>query len=267
MRSLVQLTLKPLRADQDTAENTVKMWLQRSNFRPESVDADGIRKSLRVAAETTSGSTNSEATPRTENVAVSHARLIAQSIPVADEERQTAIDTAKFTVHFDDGHGNTVWGLVCLDYPCVIIRWKHRVPPALERVNVALILNASDDNGQMLFEPFRPGQTIPIKEPDLPTEVYVGTINPPEASRKILAKLNKKLDLKIFWYALVVAILLTGFGLLVGSSTQQLPFWLSWCGGFCDRLATTLFATAAISWLNYRSHLHELLRKPTIEWQ
>lgn len=265
MRTLVYMDIrKPHSDDEDT--KSIREWLSSVGFRPQEVaftpdQQDTIRRNLQLG----------EIEPALEGIPEISNRQAAEilcSIPLSEQERQQALNTARFSIHFiDHFHGTTVWGLVCVDSPTMSVRWRHRVSRSLERATEDFVAKLWDEAGpDKKFKEFASGHTIPVREPLSTTDAYIGEVLPPGPKLKELAKRGKSIELKISKWSLIVTVLCFVLGgvLYYNSKSDSLARW--WSGVF-DRLATTGAATAAVSYLNYLFHLHDLKRKPIVDWK
>lgn len=258
-------------------EDKLAEWLKSVGYRPEKITiASNIEQALLNDNHVPSSGVHSvkDYEPKPDEklsvstVALQHAITILGSIPLENQERHHAIATAKFIIRFDDKtYSQTVWGLVCLDRPTVYVRWRHKLSRSLEKATeqfVEKVCTKVDDCG--LFDPIADGQIIPIREPLATTDAYLGEILPFGSRRKLIAKKDKRAELRIGLWAAVTAItsLVLGFVLWKFSSPETL---LRWSSSFFDRLSTTAFATMATSYLHYLFHLRDIQRKPIIDWK
>jgi len=196
-----------------------------------------------------------------------HAVDLLNIIPLEDEERRHAVETAHFVIHCDDRHGHTVWGVVCVDEPDVTIRFRHKVSRTLEHVTETLIKKVWDSSGTgKLFAPFGSNHLIPVRESLSTSDAYHGEVLPPGPQLKRRAKLDRRTERYIFWLALFATFVFIGAGyyLYANSDANTDVRWLS---SVCDRLATTAMATATLSYLTYFFYLRELQKKPIIDWK
>jgi len=260
MRTLVQTLLRPTTPTVQV-DSYVKDWLESSGFRPQAVTLSGA-----VQADLLKSDDFPANAP--DNLATRHVIDIVLAIPRFDQERYYALSTAKFLIHFEDPvHATTVWGLVCIDAPSVIIRWRHRVSKSLEHATKALVdkvwLNSGPDK---MFEPFSSGQNIPVREPRSTTDAYVGEILPPGPRIRERARADRRTELRIVNVAAGVTLLslVVGFALFIISDPNGN---LRWVSSFFDRLATTAAMTGAVSYLSYYFHFRDLQRKPTVDWK
>ena len=260
MRTLVQTLLRPTPPTVQV-DSYVKDWLERSGFRPQEVILNDVVRADLLKSD-------DFPTNAPDDLATRHVIDIVLAIPRFDQERYYALSTARFLVHFDDPvHATTVWGLVCIDAPSVIIRWRHRVSKSLEHATKELVdkvwLNSGPDK---MFEPFSPGQNIPVREPRSTTDAYVGEILPPGPRIRERARTDKRTELRIVNVAAFVTLisLVIGFTLFIVSSPDGT---LRWVSGFFDRLTTTSAMTGVVSWLSYYFHFKDLQRKPIVDWK
>jgi hypothetical protein len=254
----VQIALNT--SDDKTTE--VKEWLVHSGFRPENVTFDDASRERLLDNDRPDPPKQSEL-----DVPSRHAFDILSSIPRADQERHHTLNTTKFVIRFDDQHGYVVWGLVGIDPPIVTVRWRHRVSRSLEQATEDLVAKVWESSGSgKLFTAFPSHCIVPVREPLNTSDAYLGEVLPPGPLLKQRAKEDKKTELKIFWVMLFATLLAFGLGftLFFLSSPEHVVRWIS---SAFDRLATTAAATAAVSFLSYYFHLHELQRKPMIDWK
>jgi hypothetical protein len=265
MRTLVYVDIRKPDSDERDAES-IREWLSSAGFRPQGIaftaaQEDIINRNLQLGE-------IEPALGGIPEVSIRQAAEILCSIPLTEQERQQALNTTRFAVHYiDHSHGTTVWGLVCVDSPTMSVRWRHRVSRSLERATEEFVTKLWDAAGpDKLFKEFSTGHTIPVREPLSTTDAYFGEVLPPGPKLKELAKLGKSIELKIAKWSLVATTLffLVG-GLLFYLSMADST--LRWFSGVFDRLATTGAATAAVSFLNYLFHLHALQRKPIVDWK
>jgi len=251
-----------LEAPGDRSPDDVLTWLTHSGFRPEEINFDAPTKQQLLSAENAPPCSGGNCT-----VTNIHAFNILSTIPLAEEERRHALNTAKFVIRLDDHHGNTVWGLVCIDSPTVSIRWSHRVSRSLEHATEELVLKIWKSCGPgKLFQSFSTNHIIPVREPLSTSEAYFGEILSTGELLKQRAKADKKTEIRICWIMFFAALSCSGIGyiLLDLYSSANSTRWFS---GVFDRLATAALATAAVSYLNYFCHLSDLRRKPIIDWK
>jgi hypothetical protein len=264
MRTLVYVDIRNPHSDDEDAKS-IHEWLLSAGFHPQEIaftpeQQDVIKKNLQLG----------EIEPALEGIPEISNRQAAEilcSIPLSEQERQQALNTARFAVHFNDPHGTTVWGLVCIDSPTMNVRWRHRVSRSLERATEDFVAKLWDEAGpDKKFKEFEAGHTIPVREPLSITDAYIGEVLPPGPKLKELARRGKSIELKIAKWSIIVTILcfLAGGLLFYFSQPDSMKRW--WSGVF-DRLATTGAATAAVSYLNYLFHLHDLQRKPIVDWK
>jgi len=234
-------------------------------FRPEAVNLTEQEREALLTSDDPSQAL------RPETITADHAFDILSSIPLADHERRHARDTARYVIHFDDPmHGTIVWGLICTDSPTINVRWRHRMSRSLERATEEFVTRvwgecrANRANG--LFEPFSSGQSIPVREPRMTTDAYVGHILPPGPRRKELAKEHKKTELRIAQWTFFITILCFIAGFLTFSISSPNDT-LRWFSGAFDRLATAGAATSVVSYLSYYFYFRDIKSKPSIDWQ
>lgn len=268
MRTLIQIQLRQPLQEGDVA-GRLETWLDNSGFRPQRFELPEEARVNLLHSE--------EATPQEPygseldiEIARRHAIDILQAIPLVEQERQHALSTGRFVVHFDDYvHGSIVWGLVCIDAPSVTFRWRHRVSRSLERATEELVEKiwlSSNDDSTALFRPFTSSHSIPVREPRSTTDAYVGEILQPGPRLVSRARKDKKTEVRVaLWSFVGTAIcFVAGFVLFLCSQPEGTLRWIS---GAFDRLATTGAATAVVSYLSYRFHLQDLQRKPIIDWK
>jgi hypothetical protein len=269
MRTLVQLVLRnPSKSSSDEPSKTssadldaVRDWLSASGFRPRVVHLDAEAK-----AELRKDEPSVSVLPPEHDNYLYHAFQTLASIPLAEEERHHAMQTAALAILWEDMHGNSVWGLVCIDSPAVDIRWRHRVSRSLERATEQLVSKVWESSGvEKLFQPFTDDHTIPVREPNSVHEAYSGTVLPPGPKMKHRARADKRHEWQLVGYSAIAAALFTAVGFILFMRTgADAP--LRWWSGASDRLATTALATMAVSYLQYRSHLLKLQSTPVIHW-
>jgi len=259
MRTLVQLELR--RRDEGALEAATS-WFEEAGFRPVAITlTDSVKSYLRSTPEP-----QSNELPTDHTTDLFHAFEILSSIPLAEEERHLALNTAKLVVKFDDLHGNVVWGLVCIDAQWVNIRWRHKLSRSLERATEHLIACVWEAAGpDKVFREFPEGATVPVREPRSTNEAYVGVILARRSRRRERARAEKGTERKLAFGGLLATAmsLLAGYVLFYSSTPGSYVLWLS---GFFDRLATTALATSAVAYLQYWFHLRDLERKPIIDW-
>src|ERR1035441_10543328 len=115
MRTLLQLTMNP-----SNEESDVHKWLESAGFRPQHLSIDDALKKALLEHDQPEHARVSDL-----DIPSRHGFELFCSIPLAEQERDYAHTTAKFVLRFDDQHGNTAWGLVCVDSPTISIRWRH----------------------------------------------------------------------------------------------------------------------------------------------
>lgn len=265
MRTLVYLDIrKPTSDENDT--NSLYEWLSLTGFRPKPIDFSQEQQNI-IRRNLQPGEIE-PALEGIEDVSTRQAAEILCSIPLTEQERQQALNTVRYSIHFvDHFHGTTVWGVVCLDSPTMSVRWRHRVSRSLERATEEFVARLWEQAGpDKMFQEFALGHTIPVREPLSTTDAYIGEVLPPGPKLKELARHGKSIELKIAkWSLIVTALCFLAGGILFYLSTADSV--MRWSSGVFDRLATTGAATAAVSYLNYLFHLHELQRKPIIDWK
>ncbi len=266
MRTLVQVVIRP--EHRESAEETIKRWLQDSGFRPEAISLDDDARASILTAEEPNIIVSPVASDSLSEIARGHAIEILCTVPLIDRERHLALHYARLVIHFEDHvHGTTVWGIVCIDSPSITIRWRHRVSRSLERATEELVQKIWKNSGQEhLFEPFTHGHSIPVREPHSTTDAYLGEILPPGGRLRERAKRDKKSELRVARWAVIVTVACFLIGLILYLFSDPNSF-LRWVSGAFDRLATTGAATAMVSYLSYLFHLQELSRKPVIDWK
>ena len=259
MRTLIQLVI--LRDSRQEVESKVLEWLDRCGFIPRSIEqTEKIITALqattpKVMEELTKGLKPEEA----------RAIEILSTIPLEEGERDAASRTAKFVISYvDDEHNITVWGLVCVEVMRVSIRWRHPSSHTLERACNDLVENVWDVSGKgNLFEPFKQGQSIAVREPNSNRDVYTGKIIGPGKLRQQRAKEEKGTELFILYSTLFLAGFFSVLGYYYsGSSSSD----IRWFAGFCDRLATGFFAISLVTGLNYYLYMNSIKKKPIIDW-
>ncbi|MET0398919.1 MAG: hypothetical protein ABW277_19160 [Longimicrobiaceae bacterium] len=266
MRTLIQVVLRD-EGERELTEESVRAWFAAAGFRPALISLSHETKLSLVLNDESTPVFTSGSEPLVE-VVNRHAADILLAIPLSDQERYHALNTAKYVIHYDDAvHGTTVWGLLGIDLPNVTVRWRQRVSKSLERATEELVAKVWQNSGPgNLFEPFSPGHNVPVREPRSTTDAYVGEILPPGPRLKQRARADKSAELKTaLWVSIATgACFVTGLLLFLVSSPDS---GLRWVSGAFDRLATTGAATAVVSYLSYLFHLRELQRKPIIDWK
>lgn len=259
MRTLIAVTV----TNPETCQEVVRNWLSQCGFHPEAVElGDQCRDTL----------LNDEKAELPQVARLSnaseHAFDILAAIPLLERERRHAVNTATWSIHVDDPHGNTVWGLVCVDSPTLTVRWRHRYPRSLEYGTETFVSEVIKSGGPgKVFVPLRAETIIPVREPQNTSDAYAGHIHPPSVTEiQTRARIERGTEWNIARIMLMATLLffVAGYLLFRDSTCDDLVRWLS---GACDRLATTAAASAAVAYLSYYFHLKELRRKPIIEWK
>lgn len=262
MRTLVHVELKP-----SVKENDITNWLLRNKFHPKEIrfHEEQIKKIRAVSQELSENATIfSDAT----EAFYQQSALILTTIPTNEQERDQAINTIKWSIHFMDPiNGTTVWGIICIDDQTMTVRWRHRISKSLERVTEEFIKNLflQFDCGT-IFEPFAPEHIVSVREPLNTMDAYIGEVILSGKKLKEKAKKDKSIERRIGLCSFYAAILFFLAGLFLFNQSISDTF-LRWLSGACDRLATTAAATAIFSYLNYFFHLYDLQKKPIVEWK
>jgi len=229
MRTLIQLVV-PIDSRQEV-ESKVHEWLDKCGFIPRSIN---LSDKIITALQTTTPKIMEELA---RNLKPEEARAVdlLNTIPQEEGERDDASRTAKFVISYvDDEHNITVWGLVCIEVMRVSIRWRHPSSHTLEQACNDLVENVWDASEKgNLFEPFKQGQSIAVREPNSNRNVYTGKIIGPGKLRQQRAKEEKRTELFIFYSTLSSAILFSVLGYYFSGSSS---FNMRWIAGFCDRL-------------------------------
>ena len=267
MRALIQLSLRPPQ-DHYEDDGALTDWLAKSGFRPQAVSLPPeVMRQLRHDDEQRAVAETESSDIGDIDPAADHAAEILRSIPRYDRERRQALKTVKYVIRFDDSHGDTVWGVVCVDKPTITVRWRHRTTRSLERATEALVQKVWESAHESgLFMPFKEGQRIPVREPLITSNAYYGEILPPGNELIVKARRDKNIEIKVAQIALYTALscLAIAFVTFYWSRPDTAVRWLS---GFFDRLATTAAATSVVSYLNYYFHLKNLQSKPYVDWK
>src|SRR5258706_10343241 len=118
MRTLTQLILRqPSQKASDIV--AVRDWLSSAGFRPREIRLDeSIKAELRKPKPSVS------VLPADHDIYLYQAFEILATVPLTEEERHHAVETASIAVLWEDMHGNSVWGLVGVDSPAVDVRWR-----------------------------------------------------------------------------------------------------------------------------------------------
>lgn len=265
MRTLIQLEIRQ-DGDQEIIEKSVNDWFKRSGFRPKEIEITEDVKTM-IRRNDQQNIHSKFKVEDSDNIAGRQAIEILMTVPVAEQERHHALNTAKYVIHFDDHtHGNVVWGLVCIEETSMTVRWRHKVSRSLERASEELVAKIWQEvNSAKLFEPFTPTHRIPVREPNSTTDAYIGEILVPGPRLKDRAKKDKKTELKLGNWAIIGTAICFAGGLALFTVSQPESL-LRWVSSAFDRLATTGATTAVVSYLSYYFHVWELQRKPIIDW-
>ena len=266
MRTFLELTLQ---SDQDSLEN-VFTWLKKAEFMPFPDSSEGSiakclesKKECLLETELPSLDANT-----TLEVPIQHAFNIFTAIPLVENERQQAWNTARWVIRSDYQHGNQAWGLVCIDGHSVVIRWRHRITRSLESATARLVSSACGliSEGK-LFRQFKQEQIVVVREPLSTSDAYIGEILSPGPLLVERARNDKKTEIWITTTMLIgtaVFFVLGFYFFRIKPDPNSIDRWIS---GFFDRLATTALLTAAISYLSYYLHLRDLRKKTIIDWK
>lgn len=188
------------------------------------------------------------------------------TIPKDNDERELALSQAKFSIRYAGNHGVAVWGLVCVDLPKVIIRWRHRVGRALEGATEAFVASVFSQDETGVFKPMGPTEIIPVREPLTTDDAYTGSVIPPGPHTKSLARRQRSIEIKVGLCAVIFFCAFLVLGGIVAWFAVDSPM-LHWLGGVLDRFASAALITAIVTGLNYMFHLRSLRQKPIIDWQ
>jgi hypothetical protein len=256
MRTLIRVKLKNPKAIQD-----IENWLMECDFNPTTIYFSEEDRKIIIDNPL---QPNGESNPLISSAVARKVTRILGTIPCEEEERATAIHTAKWSVDFTDPILVRISGIVCIQDRYMTVRLRHQISKSLEAATEELIKKII--NREDLFEKLE-NFKIPVREPGSTSNAYIGLVClPADPALKQKAKQDKFLERKTAYLSIIAMTVFSvvGFYLFFISSSDT---GLRWVSGFFDRFATTFAATAALSFANYKFYLSKLKNQPIISWK
>jgi hypothetical protein len=187
---------------------------------------------------------------------------------IAPEDRALAESTLLYTIYHD---GTKTWGII--NRPSkhsYTFRLKNPVAIKLQSACQKLVADMQTaggtygTDGHSLFTFTAP---IDVLEPGKDDHAYFGEVMPQQRLQMVVQKRRTEAMVGICAAAVGVIMLLLTIP-PVGNQLLALlgPNWMPWVRGLLERLSSSAFVTAIVSWLNIFFFWLDIRRRPAIRW-
>lgn len=187
---------------------------------------------------------------------------------IAPEDRPLAENTLLYTIYHD---GTKTWGIV--NRPSkhsYTFRLKNPVALKLQSACQKLVSDLQapggkySGNGQASFAFTAP---IDVLEPGKDDHAYFGEVIPQQRLQMVVQK--RRTEAMVGTWAAVVGIIM--LILTIPPAVELIllwlgPVWMPWVRGLLERLSSSAFVTAIVSWLNILFFWLNIRRQPAIRW-
>lgn len=187
---------------------------------------------------------------------------------IAPEDLPLVENTLLYTIYHE---GTKTWGIV--NRPSkhsITFRLKNPVAIKLQSACQKLVsdLQASGGvHGSGTHMKFTFSAPIDVLEPGKDDHAYFGEVMPQQRLQMVVQKRRTEALVGICAALVGIALLVLSMPPIVDMLLASLgPVWLAWTRGLLERLSSSAFVTAIVSWLNIVFFWLDVRRQPAIRW-